>query len=247
MPALHGEALLSAWERCQGQPEPVRALALLQAAQPERPWASLAALPLAERNRELLELRAATFGRQLEGFAQCERCGTALEFSLDTRQLSDGMRAVESDEWTDGDRAYRMRPANTEDLLAALRAGDGAEEMLLARTVEKVSGEELATLQDGSPRQRNLGLSVSKQNLAERFEALNAPAEIQLAVQCASCGERSQVDLDIAAFLGGETSRAARRLFKEIHRLAAAYGWSEQSILAMSDTRRRAYMAILDA
>jgi hypothetical protein len=53
--------------------------------------------------------------------------------------------------------------------------------------------------------------------------------------------------LDNAGILWREVALAARRLLAEIHRLARAYGWSEQAITAMSATRRATYLEMLDA
>ena len=55
------------------------------------------------------------------------------------------------------------------------------------------------------------------------------------------------LDLDIAGFVWREVALAARRLLTEIHRLARAYGWSQQAIAAMSTPRRAAYLEMLDA
>jgi hypothetical protein len=53
--------------------------------------------------------------------------------------------------------------------------------------------------------------------------------------------------LDIGHFLWLEVCSAAKRLIAEIHELAWAYGWSENSILRMSPQRRNAYIEMLSA
>ena len=72
--------MLKAWECSRELPEQEAALSLLALASPERSWDELAKLPLRERNALLLELRAMTLGRRMNGFAVCMDCGAQLEF-----------------------------------------------------------------------------------------------------------------------------------------------------------------------
>jgi hypothetical protein len=237
MRAFVGEEMLRAWESGRELPEQEAVLALLALALPERSVNELANLPLGERNALLLELRAMTLGRRMDGFAVCPDCGAQLEFALDARELAKGLRAQPAEaEDLDG---YTMRPANSLDLLASSAAAseEEARSILLARSL----GVEEAEL--GS-----LGFDETVAAfLLERFEQINASAEIRVQLQCAVCHSHPSLDLDIATFLMREIAAAARRLMRDIHELASAYGWSEQSIAAMSATRRAAYLEILSA
>ena len=64
-------------------------------------------------------------------------------------------------------------------------------------------------------------------------------ADIHLALNCPSCEHKWEAPFDIVAFLWREISAAARRLLREVHTLASAYGWTETEILALSPARRR--------
>ena len=233
MRPLQGEILLKAWERCTQQPVPVRALTLLEASQPEWKTEDLAELPLAERNRLLLQLRAITFGHKVEGFAVCEHCSAELEFVMDAREIAARLSPAEPQTWIERDRELCMRPANTNDVLACMAAKNesDAHRILLSRTTGWNDHSNEDALED----------------LMRRFDAINASSEIQLALRCAGCSETCKFDLDIAQFLDRKTDIAARRLFADIHRLATAYGWSEHSIAEMSSRRRANYLAMLDA
>jgi hypothetical protein len=244
MRALKGQILLMAWERCSRQSDPARALTLLQAAEPEWQPETLAELPLAERNRMLLELRAITFGRTIECFAVCAHCGAQLEFALDAEGMAAQMRSAEPQSWMERDRELSMRPANTGDLLACASAEDEdeARRILLSRTTVCNGHDEMELAMESS---FTRSAEADTDKLA-RFDAINASAEIQLALQCAACGQSSNLDLDIARFLDRETTIAARRLLTDIHRLATAYGWSEHSIAEMSSSRRAAYLSLLN-
>ena len=128
----------------------------------------------------------------------------------------------------------RMRPVNTGDLAALVSATSEAEarELLLKRTVVQPEPLESAPV---------------RADWIERFERMNASAEIRLTLPCAACGAKPTLDLDVAAFVWREVTLAARRLLTEIHLLARAYGWSEQAITAMSPSRRAAYLEMLEA
>jgi len=226
MGALSGEMLLRAWEASRELPDQEAALAVLALAWPKRARSEWAEMALGERNAMLLELRAATLGRRMEGFAECPACGALLEFALDAAELEGQLRAQLAAVAESGQEL--ARPANTADLIAASAAEDEeqAGAILLARTMK----------QDGDD---------AGEGALERFERINGAAEIRVELACSECRARPAMDLDIARFLLRELGAAARRLMREIHELASAYGWSERAIVAMSAARRGAYLEML--
>jgi hypothetical protein len=52
---------------------------------------------------------------------------------------------------------------------------------------------------------------------------------------------------DAGSLLWEEIDARARALLAEVHQLAAAYGWSEGQILALSDRRRAVYLDLVGA
>ena len=66
-----------------------------------------------------------------------------------------------------------------------------------------------------------------------------------LMARCVACEHRWQAPFDPAAFLFREVEAAVSRLTSEVHQLARAYAWSEESILAMGATRRRRYLDLV--
>ena len=233
MCALGGQQLLTAWDRSRALPEQEAVLSLLALAWPERSTDELARLPLGERNVLVLELRAALFGSRMEGFAVCPECGAELELTVDPRALAWRLRP-EPAEAPEDIAGYRMRPINSLDLMASGHAGseEEARGILLARSLG-LEAHELA----------QLGESTGA--LAERFERVNASAEIRLRLECAVCRNQPVLDLDVARYLLREVAAAARRLMAEIHELASAYGWGEAAIASMSAARRAAYLEML--
>jgi len=248
MRGLAGEQLLRAWECSRELPEQEAVLALLELAHPERPAREWARLPLGERDALLLELRAETLGRRMEGFTVCPACGAQLEFVVDARELAQGLRT--QDGAADDPVNTAVRPANTLDLLASNSAQneEEARTILLARTAcETAEDAKAVDSAEGAKRWLAAQPEPARALLAERFEQVNAAAEVRMQLACVACGGCPVLDLDVARYFLREIGAAARRLMLEIHELALVYGWSEQAIAGMSGTRRAAYLEMLSA
>lgn len=81
--------------------------------------------------------------------------------------------------------------------------------------------------------------------LAAEMARRDPQADLQLALTCPACGHSWQAPFDIASFFWAEIAAAAKRLLREVHLLARAYGWREADILAMSASRRQAYIEMI--
>ncbi|QAU23601.1 hypothetical protein EO087_06065 [Dyella sp. M7H15-1] len=234
MHALSGERLLQAWEQAEHQHGLQRALSMLAIALPEVEPVKLAELPIAERNRLLLQLRLISFGPTVQGYASCSHCDSAMEFSLPVEHLLSCMEApVTSIAWEELDQRFQLRAANTLDLLATVDIADvaAAEQVLLTRCLLTHEG------QDGP----------STAIALEKFEQLHAASELRCALACPQCAQEAFCELDIASFLWLEVRNAALRLFSDIHTLARQYGWSESAIASMSAQRRETYLELTNA
>jgi hypothetical protein len=234
MHALSGERLLQAWEQAEHQHGLQRALSMLAVALPDTDATALAELSIAERNRLLLQLRLLSFGHALQGYATCSRCGSAMEFSLPVEHLLSCMETpIPCIEWQEQGEHFRLRAANTLDLLATLDIADvdAAEQTLLSRCLTTHGAQTKPTT--------TLAL--------EKFEQLHAASELRCALSCPQCQQEDICELDIASFLWLEVRNAALRLFGEIHLLAQQYGWSESAIADMSSQRRETYLELMNA
>jgi hypothetical protein len=242
MRALTPIGLLDAWERGQGEGPTLRALALLAAADPETPWEELCALTLGERDRRLLALREGTLGRRIESVARCPGCGEPLDVTLDTRELrgaSGDQIPADGELGRDGAITLRYRLPNSLDLLAAERCADVEEgrRRLAERCVVEMG-------KDGEP--AGLG-DEDVAALAAALAAADPGAELLLELRCPACEHGWRELLDVAAFLWAEIEAQARRLLREVHVLARAYGWREPDVLALSPRRRRLYLEMVGA
>jgi hypothetical protein len=244
-PAMTNRDLLAIWERGQGQGPVARALAILTVAFPGEAEDTLAALPLGRRDARLLAVRAATFGPHLACLAPCPACGEAVEIALDVSTLEaacDGAPA----EW---EREYRVasdgweivfRLPDSRDLAAAVAIGEegAARDQLVARCVRHArrDGREwpVSALDEAA-------IAALAAAIAER----DPGAEIELDIACPACGTDWLPLFDIGAFLWFEIEAQARRLLHEVAALARGFGWRETDILALSATRRHAYLELL--
>jgi hypothetical protein len=233
MAPLSASALLEVWERGRTLHPVDRALRLVAVACPEVPTNEIAAMSLGDRDARLLSLHEETFGNGLPGVADCPGCGERLEFDLSTANLRGNEPATGSGELQHAGRILRFRPLNSHDLASVVGASSADEARLLLARRCLLNGEDVELSDD------------LVEALAERLAEIDPQAEVLLDLSCPACGRVWQLALDIEAYLWREISAEALRLLREVHTLARAYGWREADILAMSATRRRAYVELV--
>ena len=233
MRSLSASELLTVWERGVGRSSAEQALSLLAAAGGES-WDELAALPIGERDARLFALYEHLFGPNLEAFAECSRCGERLEYSLRVADLLPPAPALAVSELVCGGRALRPRLPDSTDLLAIRECGDQTQARRLL--AERCAGAEAAPLTD-------LDVDAISAHLAQA----DPRAEVLVDLDCPACGHATKVMLAIDQFLWPKISWLAKRLLREVHLLARAYGWAEHDILSMSAVRRSRYLEWADS
>ena len=239
--------LLNVWERGLAARPFERALAILSAATPESSLSALARVSIGRRDASLLRLREWAFGSELAMVAPCPRCHHALETAISVADLRVPTEAA-GDETTGDletsltieDYKFRCRPPNTEDIRACAALDvTMARQALFARCVleSNYRGERVAT--------ENLPNEIVEsviQRIAETDQA-----DIQINLSCPDCEYRWNESFDIVSFFWTEIDAWARRVLREVHTIASAYGWREGDILTLSPTRRQIYLAMVGA
>jgi hypothetical protein len=241
--ALSPAGLLEVWDRGARLHPGDRALLLLRAALPGRERGALAALPLAERDRLLLRVHAATAGPELAAFVQCPACAERLELSLDADAIAPAEPVPAGAAWTaeGGGVRMRFRLPDSRDLAAAAGCAsvDEARRVLAARCVTE------AVDADGAP---VAGLSdAALEALSARMDAVAPATDVSLSLRCPACATAWDAPLDVAAFVWTEVAARARRLLREVDAIARVYHWREAEILALPAARRRAYLALAES
>jgi uncharacterized protein (UPF0212 family) len=239
MRPLHATELLDIWEQGQARPPVWRALLLLAAASPDASLDDLACLSIGERDSRLLALREWAFGPQLVSEVACPGCDEQLELAF---HVADIRAEAEPDKHLalaeDGYEVEARLP-NSHDLVAlANQNGGGAQHVLLERCL-------LAVRQGGAD------VAVSHlppgvvDKLIQRMAEADPQADVRLALTCPDCGHQWRAAFDIVAYFWSEITTWARRVLREVHILASAYGWREADILALSARRRHLYLEMI--
>jgi hypothetical protein len=230
MRMLSDAHLLEVWDRGQHRDPVGRALALLSAVRPELGTEALADVSVIERDLAILRLRKVTFGARLHSYADCPSCGERLEFDFDASTLGEPGEGPIAGE-IDLPSGLRFRLPTTRDL-AAIASEPDAEQAarLLARRCCAGETKSVASSE------------ALLDEIEQQLAALGETADVRLDLTCPACGHGWVALLDIVAYFWEEIEERAQRLLDDVHAIAARYGWSEEAILALSESRRRAYL-----
>lgn len=231
------ERLLTVWEQGARRHPIDRALLLFSLTRPEAPTGSLADLPLGTRNAALMALQRDCFNAQLPAWLDCPGCGERMEFELDAAQLPPIGAEISDSIEVDGHRFERP----TSRHLARLACNNDDHEVGARQLLR-----DCAQAADALP-QDETTLADLLQHAETALETADPWINIALDVCCPACGQEDVADFDIASYLWSEIEQRARRLLDDVHVLAQAYGWTETDILALSETRRTAYLAKVQA
>jgi hypothetical protein len=201
---------------------------------------------LGERNGALFRLRSTLFGKLQQLRCNCPKCTAACDFSVDCDELERAAKPL-----PDAASAQRVscegyevsfRVPLAEDVEAAeIAKGASFEDRLLKRCIMIEEG-------CAGPSCDVFGLpSRVLEAINNRMEELEPGASISFELACPECGYSWNAPMDVGKVLWSEVQAQAERLFLDIDALARAYGWSEESILALSPTRRAAYLQLVRA
>lgn len=239
MQPLTGQEILAAWEAGWGRPPTERALALLASACPETSRDELAALPVGERDGRLLTLREWTFGPALTSLATCPACSESLELRFDVADVrvpppppaDEGVLSVKAHGY---EVTFRL-PGSAD--LAALEGVEDRRRQLLCSCV-------LGARRKGRKQAfRRLPARVLDA-VVERMSEADPQADVHTELACPDCGHSWQAVFDVVTFFWEEIESWVHRTLRDVHVLAAAYGWRESEVLALSPWRRRYYLQL---
>lgn len=202
--------------------------------------AALAELGIGDRDRVLIQVRDRLFGATLRARADCPSCGLALEAELAISALLSAGRGPDVIEVDVAGYRVRCCVPRSADLADAAAAGSvsAARAVIVERAIVSAEryGERVAVA--------DLPDDVVAAAAARLAEA-EPLAHVELPLRCDTCGATWSRPLDIDDYLWQELDAWAARLLGEIHALAAAYGWTESEILALSPRRRAHYLELV--
>jgi len=243
MQPLSASQMLAVWERGLEQIPLERALIMLEAACPECDRASLSASSIGERDARLLRLREWAFGSEITACAACPQCHQALEltFQLDALRQGGGDQQPVEIPCFIGGYELLLRPLNSLDLMPCA----GLDVAALHR---QLFGCCLLSARLGDA-------AISHDQVPEEVAALalestasaDSQANLYIEASCAKCAHSFRETFDIVSFFWSEIDAWVRRILREVHVLASAYGWTESDILRLSPLRRQLYLEMASA
>jgi len=243
MMAVYSAQLLEAWERGMTQSPARRALTLLNADGDGASFNALARLTIGERDKRLLCLHEQMFGPRLSATAQCPACSEGLELDFNVADVR-----VEPVERTPGPITLEH-----EEYVVAFRLPASLDLALLDENAATVENRRrlvelcvLSAFYGGSVISADELPDETVRAIAAQMAKADPQAEVLITMQCPACTHHWSEPLDIGAFVWAELNAWATRVLREVHLLAAAYGWREPDILALSPTRRQLYLEMLE-
>jgi len=231
------QQLLEVWEGGLEQSPLDRTLALMGLACPE----DAGQLTLGECDRRLLELHKLLFGSEITALAHCPQCSSALELNFNSGEMqvdagTPHTELVVSDSGYEA--SFRLPTLRDLESLGTDASSSQFQTSLLRRCLLEAKRYGAAIMAEELP--EGLVLAVS-----ERMSEADPQAEINIQLECAECRHGWLEKFDVESFLWTKIQAWAGRTLNEVHCLAAAYGWSEQQILALSPVRRHMYLNLV--
>lgn len=275
MGPLTAARLLDLWEEGRAAGPVDRALLLLLEASPEAEVEELAALPVGQRDRRLLRIRAWAFGTQVSCVGRCPECGEAVELDFSLEELAASFPEGTHDGILEAEGIQVcFRSPNSRDLAelelhfqtnsaAAFETSDrgrvgSVPTHAVPRPATDLETEARRFLFERcvlEARRHPDGPLVPAEQLptaveaavVEALEAADPMGDLRVEVTCPACSHAWSAAFDVPGFLWEEVDRWARRTLLEVHTLASAYAWPEAEILRLSPTRRRLYLELVGA
>jgi hypothetical protein len=237
MRPLTSTELLDLWQE-GGRLLPIdRTLRLLAAASGNSSIREVARLSIGERDLRLLQLREWLFGTKLHNLANCPVCSSVSEWDTDLGNFR--LQAFRDD---DTERKYECevdgfhlfyRLPNSEDLRSIPDATT-----ILTRCILSIEGKGSSCAPEECPQ-------PVLEFLARAIEKEDPQADIRFSLRCPNCDHTWEANFDIGSYLWAEIDNWARHTLEEVCTLAYQFGWSEQSILAMTPRRRQLYIELI--
>jgi hypothetical protein len=196
----------------------------------------LGGLDIGDRDRLLAAVFKACFGEDVEGTANCAHCGEDFAFHFTLEALE--QHRIQADdapaEGPDAEGYYRVddvrfRLPTVADLdsVSALSA-DRAVAALLVRCVAPG------------------GAVADAETIQQAMERLAPSLDLDIDAACPNCAQPATIAFSLEAFLMQALTQERRFLTAEIHRLAAAYGWSLDEILRLSREDRQSLVRLVE-
>lgn len=231
-------ATLTLWEALTSTVPAARGAVVLTARGAVPDVASACDEPLAASAAAALDELRERSGPTLATVLECPACSQVLDVPLDLQALATSAHSLHDAAdplerrvpWASGEVV--VRAPTTSDVLEAITAPDPARHLR----------ERCETWPPGADTTDDVLARV-----ARAADDLTGLAGATARSSCPGCGHDVTADVDVVDLLTARVTEQARALLADVAELAAAYGWSQDAVLAMSPVRRRAYLDLARA
>lgn len=194
-------------------------------------------LLVGDRDFLMLQLRRLTLGDRFQAVLVCPACGakadvdfTAGDIPVERHPQTSPQNTLEFLDPAPRTVLFRLPSGADQEAVLGMPAEQAAE-ALLDRCILDDGGSPL------SPGER--------QAVIEEMERLAPKVELDLDMKCPECGHSFLAPFDTTLFFCREMRLSGGQLLREVHLLALYYHWSEDQILDLPRSRRRAYLELL--
>jgi hypothetical protein len=190
-----------------------------------------------DRDRMLAAIYRRAFADRVDSTVCCAACASRfdlhfslaeLEATLDAQRRASGCALGEDGDVRTNDGALFRLPTGQDECEAAALPAPQARAALAATLVAPASRP------------------IPAGELDDLLERVAPLFDLHLDARCPECGHAQQVRFSLQAYLLDSLVNERRRLVAEVHRLAIAYRWNRQDILALPRAVRRQHVELIE-
>lgn len=193
-------------------------------------------LSASARDHLLVRIYSSLYGDRVETTLNCAACGKPFDLSLLLPELTRGAEAGPVLASPAGDGTYVMPDG------VRFRLPTGADELRVRNLPAERAVHELlkSCVSDGSDGYDPCAVQDAMEQVAPIFD-------VDINTTCPECGAGARVRFDLQEYLLRSLMQERRRLWRETHVLATAYGWGLNDILGLTRSDRRTLVALIEA
>lgn len=195
-----------------------------------------ASLAAPDRDRLLAGVYVACYGPRVATTVDCGSCGEPFDLDFELPELVAALTP-------EAPPAAELRLPDGR----RFRLPTGEDECAVAGLDPERAARELARRCLAAGSDPDEGGGGAAEALAERLAEVAPLIDLELEGRCPECGAGQPVHFDLQHYLLAALAAERDRLLGEVHRLAAAYGWSLGDILDLPRRHRRTLVELIEA
>jgi len=200
-------------------------------------------LLVGDREYLVMKLFEITSGSTLNILLRCpgEDCRQPMDVTLSLGEMTPESRAIAS-------QYFRVRVPSQPEIEIEFRLPTGTDQEAMVGIVDESRAVSalLARCTGLDEAEIDALPASTRREIEDRMEELAPQVNIEINTTCPECGRRFTGETGWAAYCLGQMVGQSAVLEREIHLLAWHYHWSEADVLAMTRSKRRRYVALIE-